>query len=236
LISVNYGGECAIQDPGCYLCITADDPAAGCALCAPGFKLATQPLKGRKAALENKAGKASSWEASIWPKLQAGKAKAGEDKAGKDKTGKLQAGQSSKLENSFTVPYCVGSALLGTAENEVVNTFGKLQPAVNKVSEAKLNDLRNVANKFNSTLYGAKNAIENPAIPEAKLKSLREIANKLNSTLSNALRSLGNGANVPLASATAPIQDLLQDPLQKAEEQRSAISSLVTDFAAEDRA
>ena len=170
MISVNYGGECAIQDPGCYLCITADDPAAGCALCAPGFKLATQPLKDRKAALENKAEKASSWEASSWPKLQAGKAssweasswpklQAGKAKAGKAEAGKLQAGQSFKLENSFTVPYCVGSVLLGTAENEVVNTFGKLQPAVNAISEARLNALRNVANEFNSTLFNAKKTL-----------------------------------------------------------------------------
>ena len=116
------------------------------------------------------------------------------------------------------MPYCVGSVLLGTAENEVVNTFGKLQPAVNAISEAKLNALRDVANKFNSTLYEAKSAMKNPAIPEAKLNALR------------------NGANIALASATAPIQDLVRDPLQKAEEQRSAISSLVTDFAAEERA
>ena len=71
---------------------------------------------------------------------------------------------------------------MGAAENEVVNTFGKLQPAVNAISEAKLNALRDVANKFNSTLYGAKSAIKNP--------------NKFNYTLSNALHAIGNGANV----------------------------------------
>ena len=61
------------------------------------------------------------------------------------------------LKNSFTVPYCVGSVLLSAAENKVVNTFGKLQPAINAVSEAKLNALRNVANEFKSTL----NRVEN---------------------------------------------------------------------------
>jgi hypothetical protein len=65
------------------------------------------------------------------------------------------------LKNSFTVPYCVGSVLLSAAENKVVNTFGKLQPAINAVSEAKLNALRNVANEFNSTLNRAKSAVEN---------------------------------------------------------------------------
>ena len=57
------------------------------------------------------------------------------------------------------MPYCVGSVLLGTAENEVVNTFGKLQPAVNAISEARLNALRNVANEFNSTLFNAKKTL-----------------------------------------------------------------------------
>jgi len=113
LISVHYGGQCVIDDPGCYLCLKAEDPAAGCAQCASGFKLATKPLKGRRAA----------------------------------------------LSNSFTVPYCVGSVLKGAVEKEVVNTFGQLQPAVNTVSEAKLNALRNIANEFNSTLYNAKNAL-----------------------------------------------------------------------------
>ena len=49
--------------------------------------------------------------------------------------------------------------LLGTAENEVVNTFGKLQPAVNAISEAKLNAIRKVANELNSTLYNAKSTL-----------------------------------------------------------------------------
>ena len=59
------------------------------------------------------------------------------------------------------MPYCVGSELLSAAENKVVNTFGKLQPAINAVSEAKLNALGNVANEFNSTLNRAKSAVEN---------------------------------------------------------------------------
>jgi len=104
---------CAIQDPGCYLCLTAYDPAAGCAECAPGFKLATKPLNGRWAA----------------------------------------------LANSFTVPYCVGSVLKSAAENEVVNTLGQLQPAVNAVSEAKLNALRNLAKELNSTLSVARTTL-----------------------------------------------------------------------------
>ena len=55
------------------------------------------------------------------------------------------------------MPYCVGSVLLSAAENKVVNTYGKLQPAINAVSEAKLNALRNDPNEFNSTL----NRVEN---------------------------------------------------------------------------
>jgi hypothetical protein len=51
LISTHYGGMCAIQDPGCYLCLDALNPAAGCAQCASGFKLATKPVKGRRAVL-----------------------------------------------------------------------------------------------------------------------------------------------------------------------------------------
>ena len=159
MISARYGGQCAIKDPGCYLCLTAYDPSAGCAQCAPGFKLATKPLKGRRAA----------------------------------------------LANSFSVPYCVGSVLLGAAENEVVNTFGQLQPTITTVSDAKLN-------------------------------ALRTIAKELNSTLSNAFRSLGNGPNVALPRAPAPIQNLLREPLQAVEEQRSSISSLVMDFGAQEQA
>ena len=41
------------------------------------------------------------------------------------------------------------------AENEIVNTLGKLQPTVNAVSEAKLNALRNIAKQFNATVYNA---------------------------------------------------------------------------------
>jgi hypothetical protein len=115
VISARYGGQCAIKDPGCYLCLTAYDPAAGCAQCASGFKLATKPLKGRRAA----------------------------------------------LANSFTVPYCVGSVLLGAAENEVVTTVGPLQPAINTASDAKLNALRNIATQLNSTLSNAFRSLEN---------------------------------------------------------------------------
>ena len=49
--------------------------------------------------------------------------------------------------------------LKSTAENEVVNAVGKLQPVVNTVSEAKLNALRNIAKEFNSTFYGAQSAL-----------------------------------------------------------------------------
>ena len=99
------------------MCLDAMNPAAGCAQCAAGFKLATKPMKGRRAALTT---------------------------------------------NSFNVPYCVGSVLKSAAVNEIVNTAGQLQPAVNVVSEAKLNALRNIAKEFNATLYRAKNAFEKP--------------------------------------------------------------------------
>ena len=72
-------------------------------------------------------------------------------------------------------------------------------------------------------------------VSDAKLNALRNIAKELNSTLTNAFRSLGNGPKVALAATTAPIQDLLRDPLQAVEEQRSAISSLVMDFAAREQ-
>ena len=113
VISARYGGQCAIKDPGCYLCLTAYDPSAGCAQCAPGFKLATKPLKGRRAA----------------------------------------------LANSFSVPYCVGSLLKSVAENEVVNTFGQLQPTINTVSDAKLNAIRTIAKELNSTLFNAQKSL-----------------------------------------------------------------------------
>ena len=159
LVSTRYGGECAIQDPGCYVCLDAFNPDAGCAKCASGFKLATQPLKGRRAALAS---------------------------------------------SSPAVPYCVGSVLTSAAENELVNAVGQLQPKVNAVSAAKLDAFRNIVKGFNSTV-------------------------------GNAMRSLGNGPNAALAGAAAPIQDLLRDPMQAAEEQRSAISSLVMELAAEER-
>ena len=57
------------------------------------------------------------------------------------------------------MPYCVGSVLKGAAENEIVNTLGKLQPTVNAVSEAKLNALRSIAKQFNATLYNAQNTM-----------------------------------------------------------------------------
>ena len=97
------------------MCLTVKDPAAGCAQCAPGFKLATKPLKGRRAALG---------------------------------------------ASSFTVPYCVGSLLKSTVENEVVNAVGKLQPTVNKVENAKETALKNVAASANSTVRAAQNAKE----------------------------------------------------------------------------
>jgi hypothetical protein len=87
----------------------------GCAQCASGFKLATKPLKGRRAA----------------------------------------------LANSFIVPYCVGSVLLDAAENEMLSTFGQLQPAINTVPDAKLNALRNLAKELNSTLSNALRSLEN---------------------------------------------------------------------------
>jgi len=69
-----------------------------------------------------------------------------------------------------------------------------------------------------------------------RVGELNAAINATTTAQKNALFSLGNGANAALAGATAPIQDLVRNPLQKAEEQRSAISSLVTDFAAEERA
>ena len=115
LISVHFGGTCAIPDPGCYLCISADDPSKGCAACASGFKLVTQPQKGRRAVLGTK--------------------------------------------TSFKVPYCVGSGLANVASNDILDAFGKFQPAVNKISEEKLNALRRIQRIVNATLSKARPAL-----------------------------------------------------------------------------
>jgi hypothetical protein len=42
--------------------------------------------------------------------------------------------------------------LKNTAKNEVVNVVGQLQPAINAISQAKLNALRDLANGINATL------------------------------------------------------------------------------------
>ena len=68
-------------------------------------------------------------------------------------------GRAAALANNITVPYCVGSVLKSVAENEVVNTFGQLQPAINTVSDAKLNALRNIAKELNSSLYNAQKSL-----------------------------------------------------------------------------
>ena len=65
LINVAYGGMCVINDPGCYLCISSMNPAAGCAVCAEGYKrvlpsLSTKWSMGRRAILGSKNNQAPS--------------------------------------------------------------------------------------------------------------------------------------------------------------------------------
>ena len=55
LINVRYGGTCATKDLGCFRCISASDPLAGCASCASGFKLVVQPFRARRATLGTRA-------------------------------------------------------------------------------------------------------------------------------------------------------------------------------------
>jgi len=55
LINARYGGTCATKDLGCFRCISANDPLAGCASCVSGFKLVVQPFKARRATLGTKA-------------------------------------------------------------------------------------------------------------------------------------------------------------------------------------
>ena len=38
LINVAFGGTCAIDDTGCYLCISSTNPGLGCAVCTEGYK------------------------------------------------------------------------------------------------------------------------------------------------------------------------------------------------------
>ena len=56
------------------------------------------------------------------------------------------------MTTPFKVPYCVGSVLKKTAKNEVVNVVVQQQPAINAISRAKLNALRDLANQINTTL------------------------------------------------------------------------------------
>ena len=243
LISVKYGGTCAIEDPGCYLCLNSYDPAAGCAACAAGFRLATQPLQGRRA-----------------------------------------------LSQKF-VPYCVGSVFKNTVENEIVNAFGRLQPAVNAADKAKLNAIDNIVHGVNSTVNGMEgaraNAISsianamNSNVPtaeaayenalsaisgvisfkaredeEGKNRALSSIRDTLNSTLPKVQGELqpppplpdvtaettsqANSDGTPSAfssirgafsGAKASLQDLIRDPLRAFQEKKAAIASLFNDLS-----
>ena len=242
LISVKYGGTCAIQDPGCYLCLNSYNPAAGCAACAAGYRLATQPLGGRRT-----------------------------------------------LSSTF-VPYCVGSVFKNTVENEIVNAFGQLQPAINAADQAKLNALDNIVHGVNSTVStveGAKaNAISSISkavnakvqVAEAATantlssisgaissrvredeegndRALSSIRDTLNSTLhevqgrlqpppppdviaANKSQANADGKSSAFSSirgalsgARASLQDMIRDPLRASEEKKAAIASLVNDLS-----
>ncbi len=221
LVSVKYGGTCTIEDPGCYLCLNAHDPAAGCAACAAGFRLATQPLGGRRT-----------------------------------------------LSSTF-VPYCVGSVFKNTVENEIVNAFGQLQPAVNAADKAKLSAIENIVHGINSTVNNVEAAKENALLSisgatssrvrrddEGNDRALASIRGTLNSTLHEVQgrqqpptppdviaetksQAISDGKSSALSSirgalsgATASLQDLFRDPLRASEEKKAAIASLVNDLTA----
>ena len=242
LISVKYGGTCAIEDPGCYLCLNSYNPAAGCAACAAGYRLATQPLKGRRT-----------------------------------------------LSSTF-VPYCVGSVFKNTVENEIVNAFGYLQPAVNAVDQAKLNALdtivhvdsamvnkvegakanaiSSISDAVNTKVQVAEAAKENTLtsisgaisskvreVEEGKERAVSSIRDTLNSTLhkvqeklqpppppvvtksqaiSDDKSSAFSSIRGALSGAKASLQDLIRDPLRAtgaSEEKKEAIALLVNDLS-----
>jgi len=100
------------------------------------------------------------------------------------------------------VPYCVGSVLLSAADNKMVNIFGKLQPAINAVSEAKLNALRNVANDFNSTLNRVKRAVENQCHRARPVTPARLAPPVLLAQLALAVQQESLGFKVPVCVLT----------------------------------
>lgn len=100
LISVMYGGSCAISDPGCYLCISSINPGLGCAACAQGYKKVTPSL--------------STPLTTTWS------------------MGRRAILGTNQQRLAPAVPYCLGSPIKATLENDVLVNVGELKSAINE--------------------------------------------------------------------------------------------------------
>ena len=133
LINVLYGGTCAIDDPGCYLCISSTDPGLGCAVCAEGYK---------KVSPSTSVPLATKWpeKTTKWP-----------EKGRRSILGKIQV-QHKFEKSSVAAPYCLGSPFKAKLENDVLLKVGEIKGAINETAVAKDDALASIRDAVSSKL------------------------------------------------------------------------------------
>ena len=240
LISVKYGGTCAIEDPGCYLCLNSLDPAAGCAACAAGFRLATQPLKRRR-----------TLSSTFVPYCVGSVFKNTVENEIVNAFGHLQhainAADQAKLnalDNIFhgvnlTVSKVEGANAISSISN-AENTKVQMAEAAKKNSLSSISGA--IRSKFRENEEGKDRALS--PIRDTLNLTFHKVQGKLQpqpppdviaETKSQAIADGKSGAfssiRGALSGAKTSLQGLIRDPLRASEEKKAAIASLVNDLS-----
>ena len=129
LINVAYGGTCAIDDTGCYLCISSTNPGLGCAVCAEGYKKVRPSLSTPLSAERSVGRRANPWnkkEATDVPYCLGSTIKAELENDVLADAGELSAAIKSKAADSKKALRVIGSganAALADAKGSVHDLF-----------------------------------------------------------------------------------------------------------------